>query len=340
MVVVAGLLGAGKTTLIAEAARRLVGRGLHVAVITNDQGGGLVDTSLMRVARIPVAEVAGGCFCCRFSDFLEQALTLRAGGADVIFAEPVGSCLDLAATVVRPLLRDEPHRFRLAPLTVLVDPARARHLRNSTQDDLAYLFDHQVAEADVICLSKADRPSPATTIDGVAVHRVSARSGEGVDAWLGYVLGGEGTLSGRQLTVDYRRYADAEAALGWLNWHVQIDLETGLSPALVVGPFVERLDSALSERGVRIVHLKVLDQTPVGYVRLSLCANGDEPIVEGALDAAPTRAHELLVNARAVGDPDALSEAVTGALNAIRADVTILRREAFRPAEPRPERRA
>jgi hypothetical protein len=340
VVVVAGLLGAGKTTLIVEAARRLVGQGLRVAVITNDQGSGLVDTSLMRVARIPVAEVAGGCFCCRFSDFLEQALTLRAGAADVIFAEPVGSCLDVAATVIRPLLRDEPHRFRVAPLTVLVDPARARAVCNVTHDDLAYLFHHQVAEADIVCLSKADRPSDPTTFDGVAVHRVSARSGEGVDAWLGYVLGGEGTLSGRQLTVDYRRYADAEAALGWLNWHVQIDLPTPLSPALVVGPFVDRLDAALTERGVRLVHLKVLDQSPAGYVRLSLCANGEEPILEGALDAAPTRAHELLINARALGDPDVLSETVAEALDAIRADVMILRREAFRPAEPRPERRA
>ena len=156
VVLVAGMLGAGKTTLIVESAKRLIRDGRRVGIITNDQGTGLVDTSLAGVARIPVGEVAGGCFCCRFSDFLAAALALREQGAEIIFAEPVGSCLDLAATVVRPLMRDEPHRFRVAPLTVLVDPARIRDLRRAPDADLSYLFDHQLAEADLVCLTKAD----------------------------------------------------------------------------------------------------------------------------------------------------------------------------------------
>ena len=69
-----GMLGAGKTTLIVESAKRLIRDGRRVGVITNDQGTGLIDTSLAEVARIPVGEVAGGCFCCRFSDFLDAAL--------------------------------------------------------------------------------------------------------------------------------------------------------------------------------------------------------------------------------------------------------------------------
>src|SRR5262245_41707402 len=117
VVIVSGMLGAGKTTLIVESAKRLFRKRRRVGVITNDQGTGLIDTSLARVERIPVGEVSGGCFCCRFSDFLDAALTLREQGAEVIFGEPVGSCLDIAATVVRPLMRDEPHRFRVAPLT-------------------------------------------------------------------------------------------------------------------------------------------------------------------------------------------------------------------------------
>src|SRR5262245_32800462 len=111
-VVVGGMLGAGKTSLILAAARRLAARGKRAGVITNDQGREIVDTALIRNAHVPVAEVPGGCFCCRLSDLLAACEALAAERPDVIFAEPVGSCIDLAATVMRPLLRDEAHRFR------------------------------------------------------------------------------------------------------------------------------------------------------------------------------------------------------------------------------------
>jgi hypothetical protein len=339
VVIVSGMLGAGKTTLIVESAKRLICEGRRVGAITNDQGTGLIDTSLAEVARIPVGEVAGGCVCCRFSDFLDAALTLREKGVEIILAEPVGSCIDVAATVVRPLMRDEPHRFRVAPLTLLVDPARVRDLQRTPDADLSYLFDHQLAEADLVCLSKAD-VSDTPAIEGLLGRRLSARTGEGVDEWLRFVLGANHKYSGRPLSVDYTRYAAAEAALAWLNWRAELILRTPAYPALVVGPLMERLDAALTAVGARIVHVKVLDQTASGYVRVSQCANGAEPTIDGRLDADPSLSHDLLVNARVVGDPGVVARLVDDALAAVPARVKVRRREAFRPAEPKPERRA
>jgi Ni2+-binding GTPase involved in maturation of urease and hydrogenase len=340
VVIVSGMLGAGKTTLIVESAQRLIAEGRRVGVITNDQGTDLVDTSLANVARIPVTEVAGGCFCCRFTDFLDAALTLRDAGVDVILAEPVGSCLDIAATVVRPLMRDEPHRFRVAPLTALVDPGRIRDLRASPDADVCYLFDRQLEEADLVCLTKSDIAGDAETLGDIAARRVSARTGEGVDGWLTFVLGEHDACASRQLAVDYTRYAAAEAALAWLNWRAELALETPASPALVLGPLMERLDLALTGIGARIVHVKVLDQTPTGYLRVSQCASGEEPAIDGHLDADPSRSHDLLINARVIGDPAAISGVVGAALAAMPAHLSIIKREAFRPSEPRPERRA
>jgi hypothetical protein len=340
VVIVSGMLGAGKTTLIVESAKRLIRRRRRVGIITNDQGSGLIDTSLAKVERIPVTEVAGGCFCCRFSDFLGAALTLREKSAEVILAEPVGSCLDIAATVVRPLMRDEPHRFRVAPLTVLVDPARVRDLQRTPDADLSYLLEHQVADADLVCLTKADVGGEPTAVEGLVARRISARSGEGVDQWLAFVLGDHDKYSGQQLAVDYKRYAAAEAALAWLNWRAELVLPSPAYPALVVGPLIERLDAALTKTGARIVHIKLLDQTQSGYVRVSQCANGQEPTIDGRLDADPSHSHELLVNARVIGDPEQISHVVDDALSELPARVTIMRREAFRPAEPKPERRA
>jgi hypothetical protein len=340
VVIVSGMLGAGKTTLIVESAKRLIGEGRRVGAITNDQGSGLIDTSLAMVARIPVGEVAGGCFCCRFSDFLDAALTLREKGVEIILAEPVGSCIDIAATVMRPLMRDEPHRFRVAPLTVLVDPARVRDLQRTPHADLGYLFDHQLAEADLVCLTKADVSDAPPAVEGLAGRRLSARTGEGVDEWLRFALGANDKSSGRQLSVDYTRYATAEAALAWLNWRAELTLRTPAHPALVVGPLMERLDAALTAVGARIVHVKVLDQTASGYVRVSQCANGEEPTIDGRLDADPSLAHDLLVNARVIGDPAVIAGVVGDALAAVPARVNVLRRDAFRPAQPKPERRA
>src|SRR4029079_15264365 len=180
LVIVGGLLGAGKTTLAIEAARRLTATGRRVGLVTNDQGSRLVDTALSRVAHVPVREVAGGCFCCRLSDLLRATDSLARHAPEVIFAEPVGSCLDLAATVLRPILRDEAARFRVAPLTVVVDPARAHQLADTPDSDLAYLFRHQLEEADIVCFSKADNGVAPPAAEGVAGHFLSARTGAGV----------------------------------------------------------------------------------------------------------------------------------------------------------------
>ncbi len=45
---IGGFLGAGKTTLIGELTRKLEGEGRKVALITNDQGQGLMDTASAR----------------------------------------------------------------------------------------------------------------------------------------------------------------------------------------------------------------------------------------------------------------------------------------------------
>jgi len=45
---IGGFLGAGKTKLIANLAKRLQAEGKHVCFVTNDQAAGLVDTGLLK----------------------------------------------------------------------------------------------------------------------------------------------------------------------------------------------------------------------------------------------------------------------------------------------------
>jgi hypothetical protein len=339
IVLVGGFLGSGKTSLILAAARILESRGLRCAVILNDQGNELVDTRFADAQGVLAREVTGGCFCCRFSDLMEVIGELRTRPLDVIFAEPVGSCTDISATVFGPL-REEFDGYRVAPFTVLADPARAAQLLDESADsDLAFLFQEQLQEADLVCMSKADLYPDAAGIPGVALRSVSAKTGQGVREWLDEILFGTLEAGATTLEIDYRRYARAEAALAWLNLSFTLELDVPISPALVVGPLVDGLDQALTAAGISIVHMKVFDSSPAGWLKAAVCANGEEPRVEGNLDASPAARHEVLVNLRAKGDPEQVRRVVEAELLRVPGSVRVERLDCFSPAAPRPERR-
>jgi hypothetical protein len=340
LVLVGGFLGAGKTTLILRAAENLRRRGLRAAVITNDQDSGLVDTRVSRAGRFDTREVPGGCFCCCFSDLLDAAEQLAAWSPDVIFAEPVGSCVDISATILQPFKAFHRHQFRVAPYTVLVDPELAERVYGGQADaDVSFLYRQQIAEADLLCLTKADLGTSAPSLPVPVDLRMSAVSGDGVEAWLDEVLHSNRVVGARLLDVDYARYAEAEAALGWLNLHAEIVLREAQSPATLAGPLLDDLDSALSGAGIPIAHLKIFDQAESGCVKVGIVANGAEPRAEGDLAASPAARHELVVNLRAVGNPAFLEAIVREALDRVDGAVTVRHLGAFRPAPPRPEHR-
>jgi hypothetical protein len=308
VVLVGGFLGAGKTTLIGKAARILQARGIVVAAVMNDQGGNLVDTEMARHSGIPADEVVGGCLCCRFPDLIEALARLAEYEPAVVFVEAVGSCTDIVATTLRPLLRDYALHYRIAPFTVIVH-------REPQDPDLRFLFDKQREEADLVITRETD-----------------------VTGWVDQLLAGDQPAGTKTIEVDYQRYAEAEAALGWLNAQMTVHPSPELSPAMIVGPLMDELDARLTAAGICIVHLKVIAKSDTGYVKAALTRRGEEPAVEGALDASPAARHDLLVNLRALGDPSEMRKIVEGAFS--RLDAAPLALQAFRPAVPVPYQRA
>jgi G3E family GTPase len=129
LIFVGGFLGAGKTTLLHEVTRRLISGGVRVGLITNDQAPDLADTALLKHDYVNVAEVSGSCFCCDFKglrraiDNVGQHLK-----TDIIIAEPVGSCMDLSATLINPIKEMMKTEVSVCPLTVLVDPGRLKDI--------------------------------------------------------------------------------------------------------------------------------------------------------------------------------------------------------------------
>lgn len=339
IVIVGGFLGSGKTSLILAAARILEKRGLCCAVILNDQGVELVDTRHAEMEGALAREVTGGCFCCRFSELISMIEELRTRAVDVIFAEPVGSCTDISATVFGPL-REEFDRYRVAPFTVLVDPSRADELRGEDADSpLAFLFQKQLDEADLVCMTKADLYPHAASLPGVVARFVSAKTGQGVAEWLDEILSGALEAGMTTLEIDYVQYARAEAALAWLNLSFTLEPVVPISPALATGPFFDGLQNALTQAGISIAHLKIFDRSPTGWLKVAVTANGEEPAVEGNLDASPAARHELLVNLRAKGDPAEVQKLVEEQLRQLAGSKLDMLLNCFSPARPKPERR-
>lgn len=315
LIPVGGFLGAGKTTLILTAARILQSRGLKCAAILNDQAGDLVDSAYARAQGLTANDVSGGCFCCRFSDLMEKAAELRAYGPDVIFLEPVGSCTDLSATILQPLKHEFAHEYRLAPLTVLVNPAR-----DVSDPNVAFLHERQIAEADIVLTNPGS---------------INALTGEGVAAWLDDLLSGSLPSGGKLLEIDYQKYAAAEAALGWLNWSCDVHVNPVLSPASLIGPFLDGLQQSIPH----IVHLKIFDQTPTTYLKAALTSNTGDPSVSGDLTASPELRHSLRLNLRAIIDPEPLRSLFSKALATLPGEKSHEHLQCFSPAAPSPEHR-
>lgn len=335
VIALSGFLGAGKTTTLAAMARRLERRGSRVAVVTNDQGRDLVDTRVAAAAGVDVSEVTGGCFCCRFEDLADVvSMAVERNGADVVLAEAVGSCTDLSATVARPLRRTYGDVVEVAPLTAVVDPARFTAFDRSLSltdpgDDLAYLFDRQLADADVIAVNKIDL-APQAEIDAVraSVHQrhrharvvpYSAATGQGLDTLEDLLLDGR-DLPERDIEIDYDRYAAAEAELAWLNHRVLVQpaAQSGTFASATWGHAVlSSLGRVAVRNGWQVGHAKLVIEPPEessAFTKLSLVAAGSPPMLD--VDGGAMRRAGVRVNARIACRPDQLDAAITAAIRA------------------------
>ena len=193
-VMVGGFLGAGKTTTLARLARFYQGRGQKVGLVTNDQAQDLVDTTSLRAQGLPVEEVPGACFCCRFDDLVDRVGRLESGQRpDVILAEPVGSCTDLIATVVAPLRDLYGQRFEVTPYPVLFKPSHGlRILRGESgagfSPKAAYIFKKQLEEADAIVINRLDELGAAELSELTALVPLGAEVAhlKAIGLWEGF----------------------------------------------------------------------------------------------------------------------------------------------------------
>jgi hypothetical protein len=102
---------------------------------------------------------------------------------------------------------------------------------------------------------------------------------------------------------------------------------------------LDRLDSALTAEQISIAHLKAIVTSPTGFLKAAICGNGQQPIVDGDLNASPAPRLDLLLNLRAVAEPSQVRKIVEHELHHLQSGLTQCAVDCFSPAAPVPERR-
>lgn len=356
-VLIGGFLGAGKTTTVARLARHYVERGQKVAIVTNDQTNDLVDTHSLQQQGYHVGEVAGACFCCNFNELTSTVEKLTAEERpDVILAEPVGSCTDLVATVLRPLVQVYQQPFDMRPYGVIIKPSHGLRIlkgqeKSGFSPKAAYIFEKQIEEADFVVINRIDELQPEQVQEltrllgdkfpGRPILRMSARTGEGFDAYIDF-LQQTGEFGRRVMELDYDVYAEGEAELGWLNSNISVRSEQEVPLDDLLLSIVQRLKTSLAAEQAETAHLKAIGLWEGFYGVANLVSSFND--AELSLPShAKIKEAQVVVNARVAIDPERLTElvhaAVAEASGALGVTAEFLSVQSFRPGRPVPTHR-
>ena len=343
---ISGFLGSGKTTAIQTACKVLMAEGLNVGVITNDQGIKLVDTGFFESHSIPNRQVINGCFCCNYNALDENIQSLiQTNSPDVIFAESVGSCTDIVATVMKPLLQ-----FRndvTVTVSTFVDVQLLHMLfvekKHVFNEEVQYIYQKQLEEAEVIVVSKIDLADEKTLssvryflkdqFQDKQVIYVNGTDDESTTEWLDVITSKTNHFIPSSLDIDYPTYGAGEAMLAWLDAELKIDSNINSAQQTAI-QLAKQIYKNVQNEKLTIGHLKFLIDD---VIKISYTASGNETIVSEACNAG---AASILINARIQTTPVFLSSLINRAIEQTEKEnncvVVKEKFTAFQPGYPAP----
>jgi G3E family GTPase len=335
---VGGFLGSGKTTAILEAARLLIDRGKRVGIITNEQGKHLVDTSYLRARGLPALEVTGGCICCQLNDFADRIdeITVKFE-PQVLFAESVGSCTDLVATVIKPLVDYRKTSAQPASLSVFTDSRLfLRYLRDQElpfSDSVIYIFEKQIEETNLLIANKSDLLTEADAHDLLFLaaekypHKL-VRLQNSLDAsqvadWLNLIQSKSQSLPTSSLDIDYSTYADGEGRFTWLDREFQVSF-SDKNQASDLAEGLKEIVLGLTSKNIHIAHVKILIKDDRENQKISLTSLDDfASKLESQLDNIKHFKGDkldILINVMVEGDQFVVETALDTIINQISKD--------------------
>jgi Ni2+-binding GTPase involved in maturation of urease and hydrogenase len=349
LILTGGFLGSGKTTAIQQACNLLRQENKKVAVVTNDQGEQLVDSKFIEGLSIPVKEVVKGCFCCNYNMLLQNIYAFNKEiNPDVIFAESVGSCTDIVATIAKPLAEMHPE-FSLS-ISVFVDVSLLHSLITGTSsfidDSVRYIFKKQMEEADILILNKIDLLN-AAQLDEVrrAIEQAypskkillqNSFDKQNIEQWIEW-FNKTFSFDRKSLDIDYNIYGEGEAKLAWLD--AVLDIKTKkMSAAKAASVFAEVMYQNIAAQKLIIGHLKYLINDGKNNFKINYTTTSKEQKIF-LVDSTSIKA-SIIVNARVQTTPEILQQilqdSIAEAALQTNSEIKIKSLSAFKPGFPRP----
>lgn len=339
-----GFLGSGKTTAIQQACAVLLRQAVSVGVITNDQGMHLVDGDFFESLGIPGRQVKQGCFCCNYND-LDASITslIEEHNPSVIFAEAVGSCTDIVATVLKPLLQFRPEAtvtvstftdIRLLKM-ILEDAA-------SFDESVSYIYHKQLEEASLVVINKTDLLDAAAAEivtqlmnkkhPGKKLLFQNALDQQNICEWL-HLLEQGAEASPTSLDINYDTYAAGEAMLAWFDQSIEI-FSTGFNAIECALAIINNIHKRIQDQAIPIGHIKFLlnNQTRIGFTNASPST--------AAIQIYPASVAQLLINIRVQASPGTVTTIVDKAFadveQALNCNIISNSVASFQPGYPSP----
>ncbi len=317
---VSGFLGSGKTTAIQTACKILMAEGRKTGVITNDQGIRLVDTVFFESHGIPNRQVVNGCFCCNYASLDENIQSLiKAENPDIIFAESVGSCTDIVATVMKPLLQFNKNfdvtvsTFADAQLLYMLFIEKKQLLDESVE----YIYSKQLEEAGTIVISKIDLMADEKLnvvqtflqqqYPGKNIIAINGRDENSAGKWMNDITTSKLKNAPASLNIDYTVYGAGEAKLAWLDAVLKIESIHNDAPS-IARQLAQTVYENIRDEGYTIGHLKFLIDK---NCKLSFTSQGQNNI---ATAPGENTSSTVVVNARVQTSPPLLKLLVDNAI--------------------------
>lgn len=335
--VTSGFLGAGKTTAMMAFARNINGRGKgNAAILANDLGAGyIVDAEFTAAAGIMTLPISGGCICYQHDNLVGKLHQLEAAGADTIFSDIPGCGIGAMDHVYIELNENEADEFELLPFTCIVDPERMKMVMPENDginlpEEMKFLLDAQMAEADLIVLNKIDTISEEEAdritdfIKGIypntPVMAMSSMMGTGVSQVVDYLLEHRSEAKHREIGYGSEEFIAAENKMSWFNTRVYMEQreDRNLDFNEVIGEIFEGIREGLKKSGGNVPHLKMFaadsEEELTDFFKASLIGVDYDVTYDRKLDRKYS-ALSLIINARCVESPTVMADIVADAVD-------------------------